>query len=585
MWLWRKHLLWAQIMTNDPTRQLRVIAVLVVTLAGVFITRLFFLQVLSGEAYASEANRQYRTPGESGFNRGTIYFTEKSGQLVSAATLEPSFFITINPSAVLDGAALWEKVKSFGIVTEEDFLAKISKKDDPYEVIAKKVNAKIAAQVTEADLSTVSVHQDKVRFYPADTRAAHVLGFVARTAETGDALIGRYGIEHQYEDVLARGEKRLYVNFFAELFGDISEAIFDRDERSEGDVALTIEPTVQGELEKRIAEIMNKFSALEAGGIVMDPKTGRILAMAALPNFSPGKYGEVEDAATYSNPLVESVYEMGSIVKPLTMASGLDAGAVTTETTYDDWGKLDIKSYTIRNYDGRGRGKDVPMQEVLNQSLNTGAVFVMQELGVTRFQRYMKGFGFGELTGVDLPNEGVGLTANIDSGRPVELATASFGQGFAVSPLSMTRALASLANGGLIVRPHLVESIIYPLSKDDIETKIERRVLDERTSELITRMLVEVVDKALLGGTVKLDRYTVAAKTGTAQLASPNGGYYEDRYLHSFFGYAPAFDARFLTFLYLREPQGVKYASETLTKPFMDMTKFLLHYYDVPPDR
>jgi stage V sporulation protein D (sporulation-specific penicillin-binding protein) len=169
----------------------------------------------------------------------------------------------------------------------------------------------------------------------------------------------------------------------------------------------------------------------------------------------------------------------------------------------------------------------------------------------------------------------------------VEYATASFGQGISLTPISVARALCSLGNGGLLVNPHVLKKTIYPagISKD-YPTEEGTRVLQKTTSDRITQMLITVVDKALLNGTVKLPNYTIAAKTGTAQMSKGNGGgYYSDRYLHSFFGYFPARDPKFLIFLYALNPHGEEYASHTLTVPFMDLAKFLLTYYEVPPDR
>ncbi|MDP3725998.1 MAG: penicillin-binding transpeptidase domain-containing protein, partial [bacterium] len=226
--------------------------------------------------------------------------------------------------------------------------------------------------------------------------------------------------------------------------------------------------------------------------------------------------------------------------------------------------------------------------EILNQSLNTGAVYVARKLGNERFSDYMLSFGFGEKTGIDLPSETVGLVKNLKSNRDIEVATASFGQGFAVTPIAIARALSALANGGMLITPHVVNYIDYKeaLRLDTPEKNAELpKVISKEASEGITRMLVQVVDKALLGGTVKMPDFSIAAKTGTAQIADSRGGYYDDRFLHTFFGYFPAYDPKFLVFLYLKEPKNVRFASETLTNPFIDIVNFLIHYYQVPPDR
>jgi cell division protein FtsI/penicillin-binding protein 2 len=267
------------------------------------------------------------------------------------------------------------------------------------------------------------------------------------------------------------------------------------------------------------------------------------------------------------------------------MAIGLDTNAVTPTTTYEDKGQLTSNGFTIYNYDKKARGV-VDMQAVLNKSLNTGVSYVVNKVGNQRFADYMKQL-LGEETGIDLPNEASPLVANLDSTRDIEMMTASYGQGVAVTPIAITRALASLANGGLLVTPHLGEKIKYTTGiTKEIAPKKTTRVFSEETSDTITNMLINVVDEALAGGTVALPRHSIAAKTGTAQMANAQtGGYYDDKFLHSFFGYFPAKEPEFIVFLYHIDPRGADYASQTLTDPFMNITNFLINYYNVPPDR
>jgi cell division protein FtsI/penicillin-binding protein 2 len=194
----------------------------------------------------------------------------------------------------------------------------------------------------------------------------------------------------------------------------------------------------------------------------------------------------------------------------------------------------------------------------------------------------------GERTGIDLPSEVKGLMKNLESPRKLEYATASFGQGIYMSPIALTRALTALGNGGYLIKPHIVKKIDYEDSEDKIISYLKEeqpRVISGEAGEEITRMLVSIVDETLGEGSYAKAGYTVAAKTGTAQIPNPSGGYYEDRNRHSFFGYFPAYDPQFLVILSINHPKGVKYASQTLSDPFFDITDFIIRYYNLPPDR
>ena len=570
-------------MKAESIPRIHLIFIVLFLFALVLVGRLFFIQIVHGDEYSERADGQYTMPASNVFDRGSIFLSERDESLVSAATLKTGYIVALNPQKIENIENVYQKISSIIKIDENDFLTKAGKTNDPYEEIAHKIPKEKATAILDLDLAGVSIHKHKWRFYPADKVASHTLGFVAYK---DNDIVGRYGLEHYYEDVLSRGENDLYVNFFAEIFSNITDSIITSDNSRDGDIIVSIEPVVQAQLENVLLEIDEKWHSSATGAIIIDPRDGSIYAMAATPNFNPNDFSGEEDASIFSNPLIESVFEMGSIVKPLAMAAALDSGAVTAETTYNDKGYVILNGARIENFDGKGRGV-VPMQEVLNQSLNTGMVYVMQEMGKETFKDYMLSYGIGEETGIDLPGEIHGLVNNLNSTRDIEYATAAFGQGIAMTPISITRSLATLANGGRLITPYLVERIDYKTSRDKkIYPDEGERIIKKETSEEISRMLVEVVDEALLGGTVALPRYSIAAKTGTAQIPDmDNGGYYDDRYLHSFFGYFPAYDPQFLVFLYNVNPKGARYASQTLTHPFMDLTKFLIHYYEIEPDR
>lgn len=573
--------------TSSQKNQLdrvRLVTVFFVLLGAAFIGRLAYLQLYLGTTYAKQAEKQYVAPNATTFDRGTIYFQDKLGLLTPAATLQQGFTIAIKPSAITDPQQTFTLLSQFMTLDKKDFLEKAAKKDDPYEEIAKNVTPEVTAKIQDKKIIGVSVNGTAARFYPSNNIASQVIGFVGND---GKELKGQYGVERSYDTVLARGGEGPQVNFFAEVFSDLGDTFVSKVTSKDADVVLTIDPKVELVVHDALKELRAKWHSVTAGAIVMDPETGRIIAMESSPDFDPNNFKDVENEHYFSNQNVESVFELGSIFKALTMASGIDAGVVTAHTHYTDKGYVELNGRTIKNFDGKGRGY-VDMQSVLDNSLNTGATFVMQQLGMQRFADYFFKLGLGEKTGIDLPGEVKGLVSGLKSKEEVNYATASFGQGIANTPIETIRALAALGNGGYLVTPYVVEGVRYPDgSIEQAPHASSTRVFKQSTSEEITRMLVHVVDVALLGGIHKSNDYSVAAKTGTAQMPKKGGGYEEDKYLHSFFGYFPAYNPKFIILLYHTNPTGPdsEYASHTMTDTFYEIEKFLLSYYEVPPDR
>ncbi|MDQ5962455.1 MAG: hypothetical protein QG653_262 [Patescibacteria group bacterium] len=546
------------------------------------VSRVVQVQIFKHEYYTDLADRQYIAKVPSSFDRGSIFFTTPSKETISAAKLSSVYRVAIDPTRLEDKEGVFEALSEKIALSRETFFLKANKEKDPYEEIAVGVPEAVATDLQKKKFKGVMFVKDNKRSYPQGDIGAQVLGFVG---SDGKNVRGQYGVEKYYDDVLSRGMEERSINFFAELFADIDAGSVSNVDARVGDVVLTIDAEVQRLLHKTLVETKAQWRSEIVGGIVMDPKTGAIVAMDSLPSFDPNDFSQVENQAVYRNPLVSSVYEMGSIIKPITVASALDAGVVTEESTYYDTGFRDLNGYKVRNYDEKARGT-TKIQTILDKSLNIGIVFLVESLGTKRFQEYFKKFGIGEETGIDLPSEAGGLVKNLRSNVLVDSATAGFGQGIAITPIQTIRALSALGNGGYLPAPHVVDRVLYKNGTvKQIIPDQGQMILEKGTSERITRMLVHVVDTSLKDGAYKMPRYSVAAKTGTAQMVKPGAGYYDDRYLHSFFGYFPAYEPRYIVFLFHTYPKGAEYASATLTEPFYKIVKFLISYYQIPPDR
>lgn len=569
--------------------RLRALSLVVLLIALLLIAKLYQVQIIKADYYKARADRQY-VEGGTYFDRGFIYFTSKDGTLVPGAGKKTGFILAINPQDFrlkeIDKESVYESLNKVYPIDRSLWEAKASRDYDPYEELAKKLTPEEADAIRKLDLPAVNLYRHEWRIYPGDKMAAHTLGFMGYGGEDGTEFAGRYGLERSYEHVLVREGDKAFKNFFVEVFSDLKKSI-TKGESPEGDIVTTIEPAVQAMLEDELGKIQSKYSSSFSGAIIMDPNTGEVRGMAIAPAFNPNDPQSESSSSIFRNLLVEDRYEMGSIVKALTMAAGLDSGAVTRKSVYNDLGCQTLDKKTFCNFDRKSYGTAVPMQTILSKSLNTGAAYVVKAMGNEVFRDYMIAFGLEEKTGIDLPNEGIGLTGNLSSPRNLEYAQASFGQGVAFTPMQMIRALSALANGGYLVTPHLVREIKYEFGlKKSINREKGESIFKEGTSEEISRMLTEVVDYTLRDGKVRLPNYSVAAKTGTAQIADPSSGrYFENQYLHSFFGYFPSYDPKFIIFLYTYKPQGVQYASETLTDSFMHLTKFLISYYNITPDR
>jgi cell division protein FtsI/penicillin-binding protein 2 len=563
--------------------RIRLLLAAVLCIALLIIVRLYFVQIMHGASYRERSEHQ--ATGSSGlFDRGGIYFTRKDGTLISAATLATGYLVAVNPQLLEDPDAAYAAITAVATTSysKQSFKALAGKKGQVYVEVAHRLSEEAGAALLAKDISGVEVLRERWRYYPGGSLASQTVGIVSYGS--GDELAGHTGLEASYEETLSRADDSLYQNFFAQLFSGAGNLLVDAKDVRQGDIITTIEPEVQTRLAEDIAAVNARYHSRDSGGIIMDPRTGAIIAIAAYPTYDGNAIKDV-DPAVLGNQLVEGAHEFGSIMKPLTMASALDAGAVTPDTTYNDTGCITVNTYKVCNWDHKARGV-IPMAEIIKQSLNVGASWVATELGQVKMREYFTKL-FGQKTGVDLPAEGHGIIKNLATHEQVNFDNMSFGQGIAITPVQMIRALGALANGGAMVRPHIVSGI--QLSSGITRTLDwggQTQVFSPVAVRETATMMQAVFDQKLDNGHAKIPTMSVSAKTGTAQLTKPGGGYYESgRWFHSEVDFFPSYNPRFIILLYTDDPQGVKYASETLTPALLDLTHFLIDYYDIPPDR
>lgn len=518
---------------------------------------LYDIQLTNGQQYRAKAESQAAARLQVA-DRGAIYFTDKNGEKVAAVSNKDMPLIFAVPKEIEDAQETAYQLAPTLNAPADILVPMLSKKNDEYELLKKKADRDLGAAVEALGLKGVYVGEVAERSYSFGTLAAHILGFVAANS-TDPGQSGKYGLEEFYNEKLAG----------AAGHGSGKDAVPPRPGEP---LTLTIEPNVQHEAERVLERVIERYNAKGGTVIVLDPKTGKILAMESSPHFDPNNYGRA-DLADFLNPATQQIYEPGSVVKVLTMAAGIDAGKITPDTTFVDTGVLNVNNKKIYNWDLKAHGT-VTMTNVIEQSLNTGAAFAQRKTGDALFKDYLMKFGFGEKSGVDLPGELKGDLRNLaPKAPPIEYAAASFGQGIAVTPLQMVNAIAAIANGGKLMRPYL---------SADLEPKEIRRVVSEEAAEKVARMMVSAVDKAKVA---KISGYSIAGKTGTAQVPDLKQGGYTGRYNNTYVGFGPVSDPRFVILVKLVEPEGNVLAGQTVVPAFRDLAEFILNYYNIPPDR
>jgi cell division protein FtsI/penicillin-binding protein 2 len=496
------------------------------------------------------------------------------------------------------------------------YLKKFDKPGDPYEPLQDKMNDEqllslyaFLASTPEKEIKASDLERrlDKVvfkidgealvikgldfnlksyRFYPENNMAANIVGFVSYVDEKAR---GRYGLEEFFNEELSgksgylKGERGVSNTII------VNDREYVKPEAG-SDIILTMDRGAQFQACAALDAAVAKHNADGGSVIAVNAKTGAILAMCSVPNFNPNNYQEVRDLKTYNNPAILYQYEPGSVFKVITMAAAIDQGKVSPSTTYNDTGQIMINGWPkpISNSDFSSYGAHgvVDMNAVLENSLNTGAIFAMKQIGPKKFADYVQAFGFGEKTGVELGSESTGNIDNIlkNKVREIDAATASFGQGLAVTPLQMLMSYQILANQGMLMKPYIVQEIRYSDGQvEAFKPHQVRQVISGQTANTILAMMVNVVESGHAKG-AQIPGYYIGGKTGTAQIATA-GGYSQDKYIHTFIGIVPIDNPQIVMLTKIDAPQGAKFAESTAVPLWHDVADFLLKYYQIPKTR
>lgn len=435
----------------------------------------------------------------------------------------------------------------------------------------------------ELKIDGIGFSQSQFRFYPEKNISSSILGFVGYA---GDEQKGRYGLEGFFDQELAGSPG--YIKTERDAKGHliiINDREYNKAEDG-SDLILTVNRSIQFMACQKLNEAVSRHGADGGSVIVLEPASGAILAMCSSPDYDGNNYGAVKNIKDFTNQAIFSQYEPGSIFKAITMAMALDQEKVTPQTVYEDAGQIVIANYKIENSDHKINGRQ-NMTQVLEKSLNTGAIFAMRSIEPDLFAEYVKKFGFGEKTGIELEGENKGDIKNLLKKPVGELyaATASFGQGIAVTPIQMAAAFLALANGGIMMQPYIVKEIVKPDgSKTETKPKIIGRVISEKSAAMIGGMMVNVVENGH-GKKAGVQGYYVAGKTGTAQVPSEQGGYKAGAHIGSFAGFAPANNPKFVMLVRIDQPRDVEWAESSAAPLFGQLAEYMLNYWQVAKER
>ena len=522
--------------------------------------RLFFIQVLDNDFYKALAQGLISSPNETQAERGEVFL--KNGESLARNKNWPLVFASPPKVTEIEETA---KTLSEILNLPEDLILEKLKKDTLYSPIKNKLTQEEMEKIKKSNLAGIYLAEERLRYYPQETLASQLIGFLDANRQ------GQYGLEEYYDEIL-------------------------RGTSQGADLILTIDYDIQFRAE-RLLEAAKENLDIESGQIiVIDPNSGKILALANFPNFNPNQYQEYaneEKSEIFQNSITQKIFEPGSVFKPITFAAALNEGKITPQTTYIDKGQVQIEGWPkpIYNYDERVYGEQT-MTNVLEKSINTGAVFVEKLLPHNVFLDYINRFGIFESTGIDL-RETCPENKEFKQGREINFATASYGQGIELTPIQLVRAYSAIANGGKLIKPYIVEnpppllnSFGETLTENDQSKSGGRQIISQKTASQLTAMLVSVVENGFAKA-ARIPGYYIAGKTGTAQISFSALGLdkkgYSDKTWQTFVGFAPAFNPQFLILIKLDNPK-TRTAEYSAVPIFHDLAEYIIHYYQIPPD-
>ena len=551
--------------------RINIVLILFLIVGLVIIGRLFQLQIIQAEQYKAWAKGQQEVFESPRQERGEIFLVDN----IKAAANKDWYSCYAVPKEIKNVSETVAVLSSGLSMSAKDLEKDLADTTSSFSLLKKKLTEAEINFIKEKKLEGIYIQKDRYRSYPYQELASDVIGFV------NNDMKGEYGIEKQFDKCLAGN-----AQWLKKQVSPYGYSLDEQDVTEKGcDIYLTIDKNIQTQAENLLAEAQKEFETEGGEIIVIDPNTGRTLALAENPSFDLNNYKDSK-IEYFTNGSVQDLFEPGSMFKAITMASALNEKVITPETTYEDKGFVVLNGRKLTNFHGAIFG-EVDMTTVLVKSINTGAVFAQSKIGNKTFLKYLEKFGIFDKTNVELPGEIASKNNVLKSGRDVNYATAAFGQGISLTPINLMRAFAVIANGGKLINLNIVDSTKEGESINKTQTKVlKENIIDKKALEQLAKMLVQVTETGY-GKKARVPGYYIAGKTGTSQIPYSSLGIdkpgYSDKTWQSFIGFFPAFEPKFLMLVKLDNP-NVSTAEYSAAPVFGKLAQYILNYYKIVPD-